>query len=251
METTMLQKMEEIYLAILRGVVILVAGILLVATLIYGATSLKIISMEPTKKTEVPKQSVNAIIKEITKKEQTSPSEQQKDSDNNKKNDPNDVYYERIAAAIVDFVEKNSNSNEKVQKAEVVEISKSRAESLDNQKLTNAFAKNFAESIEKILADPSIVDAAKSSSSLTVVNKALNEFTNDFNAQLFKQNKEFEKKQREYIAKKSEGMQSLYLAGISLATFLLIVFLSVILKIERNLRGLKPESIPINQTTPA
>jgi hypothetical protein len=72
-----------------------------------------------------------------------------------------------------------------------------------------------------------------------VINNALNLFTQKFHEQIQKENAEFAAKKEEYIAKKAEGMQSLYVAAGAFTAFLMIVFLSIIIRIERNLRHLE------------
>jgi len=77
-----------------------------------------------------------------------------------------------------------------------------------------------------------------------VINKAFNVFTQKFNEKIMEENKRFRAKQEEYIIKKSEGIQSLYIAACSFAGFLIIAFLSIIIRIERSLRHL--ENRPVN-----
>lgn len=235
----MLQKLENAYLAILRFVVIAVAGVLLVVVVILGFNSFKAIQSEPEAKEITPKVSEQELIKGITEKPATLQSEHQDAAADKNKTDPNAAFYERASNAIVTFVAKYSGGAETVDKAQVIAITKERANSLNDPKLVAAFAEGFAESIEKTLADPSIIKTAQTTSTLDVINKALNIFTQKFHEQIEKENAQFVAKQQEYIAKKAEGMQSLYIAAGAFAAFLMIVFLSIIIRIERNLRHLE------------
>ena len=239
----MLQKLENTYLAILRFLVIAVASVLLVAVVILGFNSFKAIQFEPVAKEITPQVSEQELIKGIIEKpisQATEPVDGK--SDTPAATDPNMAFYERAANAVVTFVSNHPDKGESVEKANVIEITKKRANSLYDPKLVSAFAKGFADSIEKTLADKSVNNAAQSTSPLDVVNKALNLFTQKFNAQIEKANAEHAAKQREYVEKKADGMQSLYVAAGAFVAFLLIVFLSIIIRIERNLRHLENKS---------
>jgi hypothetical protein len=247
-ENSMLQKLENAYLAILRFVVIAVAGVLLVAALILGINSFKAVQLEPMAKEITPQVSEQELIQGITKKP-TVPqpqSESHNVDENTKKIDPNAAFYERASNAISTFVTKYSGGTESVDKAQVVEIIKKRAESLNDPKLVSAFAKGFADSIEKTLIDPSVIKIAQTTSPVDVVNEALSLFTQKFHEQIEKANAEFAVKQQEYIEKKAEGIQSLYFAAGTFVAFLMVVFLSVIIRIERNLRHLENRPVRAN-----
>lgn len=235
----MLQKLENAYLAILRFVVIATAGVLLVAVVILGFNSFKAIQFEPVAKEITPQVSEQELIKGITEKPARAQNQSPENDAGTKKIDPNAIFYERASNAIFNFVAKYSGGAESVEKAQVVEITKNRAESLDDPKLVTTFAKGFADSIEKILTDPSIIKTAQNTSSLDIINKALNLFTKNFNEQIQKENARFAAEQQKYIEKKAEGMQSLYVAAGAFVAFLMIVFLSIIIRIERNLRHLE------------
>jgi len=239
----MLQKLENAYLAILRFVVIAVAGVLLVAVLILGINSLKAVQLKPVAKEFIPQVSENELIQGITEKPTVPQNESQKVDGNTNKIDPNAAFYERASSAIATFVAKYSGGAERVEKAQVVAIIKKRAESLNDPKLVSAFAKGFADSIEKTLADPSVIKIAQNTSPIDVVKKIFNLFTQNFDNQIKKANAEFAAKQQEYIEKKAEGMLSLYFAAGAFGAFLIIVFLSIVIRIERNLRHL--ENMPV------
>lgn len=238
----MLQKLENTYLAILRFVVILVAGILLVAVGIFSLNSFKAIQSEPVAKETTPMVSEQELIKGVTAKLSAATNDSHEVNQDKKMADSNMVFYERASIAIVTFVTKHSNGADSADKFQVIEIIKRRAEQQDNPKLVSAYAKNFAESIEKTLTDQSIINVARSTSTLEVVNKALNIFTQAFESQIKKSNTERAAIHQEYLERKADGMQSLYAAAIAFGTFLLIVFLSIIIKIERNMRPLENKS---------
>jgi len=59
-----------------------------------------------------------------------------------------------------------------------------------------------------------------------------------FSAMAEKNKAEAEQKQQEYASTKESGTQELYIAAGSFGAFLLVVFIFIIIKIERNLRGI-------------
>jgi hypothetical protein len=247
----MLQKLENAYLAILRFVVIAIAGVLLVAVVILGFNSFKALQFEPVAKEITPQVSEQELIKGITEKPALPKSKSRKGDGDTKKIDPNAAFYERASNAIIAFVA--SNGSDSVEKATVLELTKENAESFDDPKLVTAFAKGFADSIEKTLANPAVIKTAQTTSALDVVNKALKLFTQKFNEQIKDENAKFVAEQKKYIEKKAEGMQSLYVAAGAFVAFLLIVFLSIIIRIERNLRHLEnrpvvTEPAPVERT---
>ena len=190
-----------------------------------------------------PLVSEQELIKGISKKSASPKSEPNQSGGETKTIDSNAAFYERSANAIATFVAKYSGGAESVEKGQVVNITKNRAESLGDPKLVTAFAKGFADAIEKTLADPSVIKMAQTTSALDVINTALNIFTQNFSKQIEEENAKFATKQQEYIEKKAEGMQSLYVAAGAFVSFLMIVFLSIIIRIERNLRHLENKPV--------
>ena len=61
----MLHKLENAYLAILRFVILLVAGLLLIGVGIYGFGGLKALKQEPELEAVTPKVSATSVIKEV------------------------------------------------------------------------------------------------------------------------------------------------------------------------------------------
>ena len=238
-----LQNLENAYLAILRFVVIAVAGVLLVAVAILAFNSFKAIQFAPEPKNISPSVSAQDLIKGIVVAKPTSQATPSQENDSDKPTpDPNVHAHERAAIAIINFVNKYSAYPENMEKAKVMEITEKRSNSLNDPTLASAFAKGFAESIEKTLSDKSVINAAQATSPLNVVNEALNLYTQKFNDQIEIANKEYAVKQQKYSETKAAGIQSLYVAGGAFVAFLAIVFLSIIIRIERNLRHLESRS---------
>lgn len=242
----MLQKLENAYLAILRFLVIAVASVLLVVVVILGFNSFKAIQFEPVAKEFTPLVSAQELIKGITEDKKTPEAEPAEDKNDTPAKDPNMIFYERAATAIVNYapaIVNNVNGRNKiVEMAQIIETLKETATALEDPKLVTFFAKGFADSIKKTLKDESVYTVAKITSPKDVCDMAFSLYIRKFNEQIKKEYAEFAAKQQEYVKGKSEGMQSLYIAAGAFITFLMIVFLSIIIKIERNLRHLENKS---------
>lgn len=234
----MLQKLENAYLMILRIVVIAGAGLLLLAVGILGVDSFKALQSEPDGGKQTPQVSSQAIVEALTTKKPAETPPAANESTHTAV-DPNDTDYQRVATAIANFVARHSEGTAEVNKDRVIQIVKERARQQGSAELAAAFARNLADTMEKILADPAIVNLAANSSTLEVVNTALNRFTEEFARQKQKGEAELAVKQARFLERRAQGMQSLYLAAASFGAFLLIVFLSIFIRIERNLRNLE------------
>ena len=237
----MLQKLENAFLQILRVVVIVVAALLLVGVFILGLNSFEMLQAEPEPAKNIPQVSEQDLIKNVTD-QPVDGAQSVAPPANAGSVDPNKSYYDRSGLAIKNFIEKQSNGTIQIDQQAISDIVKKRAQSEETPELVAAYAKNLAESIDKILANPAIINAARSSSSTDVVDKIIDEFTSEFDQKVAQQKADFEAKQQKYLEKKSEGMQSLYMAGGLFGSFLLVVFLSIFIKIERNLRGVELKS---------
>lgn len=238
----MLQKIENLYLAILRFVVIAAAGAMLVAVVILGLNSLAAIQSEPVPKEVTPSVSDEAL-KKLATKEESKGTSNTKATPNQVATDPNKQFYDAAAQTITEFVKKHSGGEGELDKAKLSKIIKEVAEKYQDKKLTSAFAKNLAESLDRLLKDPEIIASAKNEeSSVEVVKRIVDAFSKLFDEQIQKANIENAAAQREYVEKKAAGMQSIYLAGGAFGAFLMIVFLSIAIRIERNLRHLEIRS---------
>jgi hypothetical protein len=238
----MLQKLENLYLAILRFVIIVAAGVLLLAVVVLGLNSLRALIPEPAPNDAAPVVTDQALKQGMLATQSQQPANAEDTNAQTKSGDPNLPYYERAATAISGYVTTHSSSTESVDSAQVVDILRSRTEKYGDAKIASAFAKNFAESVERLLKDQAIIDAAKSSSCVAMVDKLLTVFTEEFDAQLQSVTAENSRRQQEYVDKKTDGMQSLYIAAGAFGAFLMIAFLSIIIKIERDVRHLETRS---------
>lgn len=232
----MLQKLENAYLAILRFVIIAVAGALLVAVAVFGVKGFKVFQNEPVMARKVP----HVVEREVVQALNSPPLEATPAPDEAvQQADKTSVFHARSADAIALFVARHSGGAMDVNKFQVMMIIREKAESMGDPVLVAGYAENLSTTIEKILADPSVVAAVQSASAPEVVDRVLNRFTESYRLQAEQAHAEQAERQQAYQAQKAEGQQSLYFAGGAFAAFLMIVFLSIIIRIERNLRHLE------------
>lgn len=239
----MLKRLENIYLAILRFVVIIASGLLLVAVILSGIAAIKGFTEPNIDELAPPKVNSDELIKDITEQnaEPVPPQVRKQGPDQSKESaDPNLAYYEAAALKIANFISIHSNRKENVDKEQIINIIKNRAESYDpSDELTAAFAKEFSEATDKVLSDKAVEDFAKKSSTIDVVNKLLNLFTEEFAIQVQAERERIKAAHQEHMMDEEGALESLYISAGSFGAFLIIVFLSIFIKIERNLRHLE------------
>lgn len=233
----MLQKLENAYLTILRVVVILSAGGLLAGVAFFGLSSFQALSPQPEPQAPSPQVTAPRLIERITPAkpvvgDDLPPTQAAAEVD------PHRAHHEKAAAAILRFVARHG-SEVSLDKADVVRVVRNLAQEQDSPELVAAFARNLAETLEKTLADPAMAKLAADTPALDLVNSALDEFKAEFKAQIEAQEADDAERLREHQQRKAEGQQSLYMAGGAFGAFLLIVFLSIFIRIERNLRHLE------------
>lgn len=235
----MLQKLENAYLAILRFVVIVVAGLLLVAVVISVLNSMKAFQSEPSIKKSDSKVSHELVIKQLTSKGPSKEIGQKKWDETPQKFDPNRKYYEQIASSLINFVQKHAEGYESVDKSKLVDHIKNKAEVFNDAEVTTQYAKSLATTIDKILTSPQVTKLAKVEAPVEIVDKAMDFYTLEFAAQVEEEKRSALYEQEMHAARKVEATQSLYIAAGAFGTFLMIVFISIIIRIERNLRYLE------------
>jgi hypothetical protein len=242
----MFQKLENVYLDILRAVVIVAAGILLVASIIYGMGMLKGLS-GPSIIDDAPevesRDVLNDVLKGIeakkTKKEaaQNTNVEVKNDKKDVKNIDPNQKYLERSVNTADEFVKKTAADGDSLSREKFYKILQSiYPESAESREV---FAEGLAETFEKVLKDESVINEAKNTSPFIVLNTVIDAYLANFNGQVDEISEKNSQAEAEHRRDKANAAESMYFAGGSFLAFLLIVFLSIFIKIERNLRNLE------------
>lgn len=265
-----LQRVEETYLSILRFVIIAVSSILLVVSVVVGLMAVS--NMKDSSEKEPPVASINLdeVINKVaagsekpaeakaTKAEKKSPELNA---------DPNHKYYQRTADAIIKFVEKTAKGYMTVAPEQVISFVKSKAERYQGDSITmRSFASGLAETMEKGLVHPAILKRVEKSSvampaqsnvteeegqqyaqpalqapfkenPLEIVDELLGNYSELFAKTEMAKEEAKNRALAEEIERKANASQQLYIAGGSFVSFLFLVFISIVVKIERNLRG--------------
>jgi flagellar biosynthesis/type III secretory pathway M-ring protein FliF/YscJ len=237
----MLKQLENAYLAMLRFVILLTAGLLLIGVVIFGLNALKITRQEPAQTQLDPKVNSELVISDaIARKGDKNQEDPQDDARPTASQiDPHQAYFDRMASAVEKFVNRTSSNPVPMDHARLIQIFRDRAKDVKAPELTTRFVKGMTSTLESALASKKVSRAAAEGSPFEIIDSVLNSYTEHFNQQLDEINTENTRKLQAYQQEKAEGMQSLYYAAAAFAGFLLIVFLSVIIRIERNLRHLE------------
>lgn len=236
----MLHKLENAYLAILRFVILLVAGLLLVGVGIYGFGGLKALKQEPELEAVTPKVSAAEVMKEVAaNKAEQGVDSAQPVNDSSPLADPSAPYYERMVKAISAFVAKTAPDVTLAPKEEMIQILKNNEKHAKSPEWTAEYVKGLAETLEAALVSPEAIKVAKNKGAIEVIDGVITTYTEHFNGQINEKNAANATKLAVHENDKAEGMQSLYIAGGAFGAFLVIIFLSIIIRIERNLRNLE------------
>lgn len=252
-----LQKLETSYLAILRFVVILISGLLLIATLILSVSALVNLRDGAKPGQPAPKVTPDQIITDLTKTPDKPGAPAAKPATQFPQSpvDPNHAEYERAANIIVSFVSKYGRGDE-VLKNSVIEIVKDRAELQPTPELAKSFASGLPGIFEKVLSDKKVIELVSrpvwslpgediqqnnttmGKSPIPIVDMTLNRYFEIFNLQVEQSSMEEANSMAEQAVRKERAMLNLYIAAATFGAFLLLALLSIIVRIERNLRPL-------------
>lgn len=238
----MLQKLENVFLAILRFVVLVVAALLLIGVVIQftGATKLLQKAPEPTK--VEPAVAPKDVISDITRKPAEATQHGTESSSSSAGADPYDKYYGRIADAITGFGKKVGQGI--VERKVLINVMKDgRIKEHIPEGYDEQFLKGLAETFEKALTNQAVIKAAPETDKLLIIDEIIQHYSTKFKQQLDEANEKNANAMTTYQMEKANGLQSLYYAGGAFGAFLMIVFLSIFIRIERNLRNL--ERLPV------
>lgn len=140
----------------------------------------------------------------------------------------------------------------------VLGLVKRQAESQTSPELVKAYADGLAAALDTVLADPKIIaqvsgfamasrgdttadvpaTAQGSANPAEVVDAIIGKYSAQFQRQLAELKAKEAERQASQAEKKAEATLNLYMAGGAFGLFLLVVSLSIIIRIERNLRPL-------------
>jgi hypothetical protein len=229
----MLQLLEDFYLAILRFVVLLVAGLILVGVVMLAIRSVPVFKPAPAPVPENPQVSADVLRRAILIRKPANDSEAMPPV---AAADPLSVHYRNTATSIRNFFETNFPGKFDIDIEKVTDLVKTHAEASAPSGFEEDYAASLSESAAGILSDPNVIAYAKENDAMVVIDRLLSSFAEEFARQVRLTSEQNEARQAAYTAEKVRAQENLYQALAGFGTFLLIVFLSIIIRIERNLR---------------
>lgn len=278
---SIIQKLENSYVAILRVVVIVVATILLVVAAVMGVMSLK--GMLPASQEKVEMGSVDPkdVLTEVVpgEKRATPDADKHAAEPGQAKVNPYLADYEKAYAAVATFVNKTSKNTLEIDKARFFSIldqnmteygedgvkakyasglAAAFSTSLGDKRLISRVEKNQAIKprpapapapaqvdgeepvIEQALAAPEPVaeDKPYKESPFVVVDEVLTAYNKMFNQKLAEAREKHEAAIAEHMEAKASATMRMFIAAGLFGTFLLVIFLTIAIRIERNLRDI-------------
>ncbi|AXE33611.1 hypothetical protein [Chromobacterium phragmitis] len=232
----MLQKLENAYLAILRFVTLLVAGALLIAAVVMAINSLRGGANEPEQAKLEPKVSAEQILQAISPEAPPNKDAAKKEPETA---DPLAHDYQRTAKAISRFIDKTHPGLGPLDQDSLLGALHSRSEALKKPEHAPAFVKGMADTMEKLFAAPAAAKAVKAQDPFDFINGALDHYTEQFENQADAIEVKNAERIANYQQEQADSAKNLYFAAACFGAFLLIVFQSIIIRIERNLRCLE------------
>lgn len=280
---SIIQKLENSYVAILRVVVIVVATILLVGAAVMGTMSLKGMLPASQEKIEVGSVDPKDVLAEVAPNEKRVALDaglHATEPDHAKAN-PYLADYEKAYAAVVSFVNKTSKSSMQIDKARFFAVLDQNVAGYDADEvkakyisgLAAAFGTSLGDKrliarIEKPLAsklrpaaapvpapasvqvdgegaaseqpapapEPVVEEKPYKESPLVVVDEVLTAYNKMFNQKLAEAREKQVVAAAEHMDAKVSATTRMYVAAGLFGTFLLVIFLTIAIRIERNIR---------------
>lgn len=257
---TMLQKLENTYLAILRFTVILIAGLLLLCAAFFMMNGLPALMAAPSADIKTPQITVDDISVHMVDDEpkKTSGSKASVTSSSSsaaspKSENADEGHLEKIASVIFKFIREKSGGTVELDANYVKEIIRKAATDQDSPELAAAYLKNLADSVEQILNSAQVktmlqtpnnkstvgtdsADPNEQNAAVRIINKLLMQYRTKFDASVIAQRSANTRAIARHANAQANAQISLYAAIGCFAIFILVVFMSIFIKIERNLR---------------
>lgn len=233
----MLQKLEDLYLAVLRFGFIVMAGVLLVAIIGFGVSSFRAFTPLP----EVPWAPTvdgSRLKKDLLMEEAETPAEAAASEIRSPAvADPRQRHYDRAAGAMADFVAAHSKTGQRLNVAGLAGFIRQRAEGHQRDDLKDAYAKGLADHMEALLKDEDVIWQTEGTPAGDIVDRLFQLFEEAFEASLRGIRMEHYERQTAHGAGKEEGRMHLYMAAGAFAAFAVLVFLSVAVRLARQRRA--------------
>jgi len=278
---SLLKRVEEAYLGVLRFIIIVAATLLLLSSIVFAVLAA---NNWRDHKPAAADGGVTVSPEDVTKEvlaHRAKPAADTKQEPSGRdqtlpESRPNLAEFDRAASAIVAFVGKHGQGVQTLDKERVMPVLYKRADPYANSDDAKPFAEGLALAMEKSLGDPKVVAliepvgarqavAAASSpeegneepqqapqgrgfkvSPIDVLNNTLEVYVSSFEKRVKERDEAKSQAAVEAVRRQETAMTQLYMAGGIFGAFLFLVFISIVVKIERNLRvlTLTPNSQP-------
>lgn len=268
-------KLEKSYLDLLRVVVLVIASLLLLAVIVlcgmgaYGVLA----KSEVVVKSE--KVRAEDVIKDITPAADAS-TVAATDGKTKAVNDPLKPYYDKIAVTIESFVKAYSGGTEQADKVKVAEYLSSKAHEYSDEDVRLEYITGLQVTMDAALKSNVTIARVKKSpqkalpavppaqafdengapvelaavdqeqpfneSPLKIAGEVINSYTAHFDKLINDARNEKRLREAENMEKKTTAVSMLYIALGLFGVFLFVIFMSILVKIERNLRIIADKS---------
>lgn len=275
---SLIQKLENSYLGILRVVVIAAASLLLLVAVVMGVLSLKGMFPSAEKAIETTAVDTKEVLAQVT------PDEPKKATDGDQKPAANvatkdvnihQAEFDKIFAKTDAFVKKYSKNTEAIEKEDLNQYLIRKMSPYETEEFKTKYVVGLLSTIdaslqdikvisrvEKVATTPAVAPAAQvvstdtqnndstegvpvaapvaekpfKESPIAIVQKIVDSYTSIFNRKISDAKEKQQEIALEQLQAKANSTMQMYVAAGLFGFFLLVVFLSIVIKIERNLR---------------
>jgi hypothetical protein len=280
---SIIQKLENSYVAILRVVVIVVATILLVLAAVMGAMSLKGILPTSQQKVELASIDPKDVLAEVVpgEKQAASNDKRQAAEPGQAKTSPYQAEYEKAYTAVSSFVNKTSRNTLEIDRERFFNVLDQNVAAYDADEVKAKYISGLAAAFGASLSDkrliarvekpvtvksrpvaapaavpapaqadgeqagneqlipapePVVEEKPFKESPFVVVDDVLTVYNKMFNQKLTDARLKESAAAAEHLEAKANAATRMYIAAGMFGTFLLVIFLTIAIRIERNIR---------------
>lgn len=232
----MLQKLEEFYLGTLRFVVILAATLLLVAMAVMGMKAAPLTQEQPQPSAATPSVSISTLKSAVIEAPLTGGDDNVASQEPSATPEANHAYYLQVGQAIHAYLDRVYPGRYDVDNESLAKFVKAKVDGDRTDERQALLARELAKAVPGLLADPAVNSYGRDRDPDPILSKTFEAFTAEFDRQVAEVDARNQAVAEKYLADQAESRRNLLFAAYAFGVFLLIVFLSIIIRIERNLR---------------
>jgi hypothetical protein len=242
-QTNLSSKLENTFLGVLRIVILIALSISIIGSLVFGIMGLSNLNATPAKY-EYKDPNIKELVNELNKSLEGKPSQSEPktspSNDKPNKNEKLDIEIEKQVKLVTEFLgrynrEPNTDALRSVLKKEAENL----AFNPKDQSSVVKYAKGQTDFFEKVFTNKEILSFFEKldPSNFSNAYRPILDIYPDYFKEQRSEKKSFESEQNaEVMGQKAGAALNLYIAAGMFLTFLMISFILVLVKIERNLR---------------